>query len=803
MSPRWPLRAALALACALCAAGGAAAHPFHLQRAQLAAQDPFRQLDELLPTPSDARTAAGVPGPAYWQQRVDYDIDVRLDDARRRVEGVARIRYHNRSPHPLPYLWLQLDQRRFAHDSLYVRSKTLKGVGDLSYEDLRERLALEPTPEERAGAPARLGHQVAWVRDAAGAPLPFTVVDAMMRVDLPAPVPPGGEVRLAVAWGYDVLKVEEVWSRGGYEELKAEEGKPARRVYELAQWFPRLAAYTDYAGWQNKAFLGNGEFTLEFGDYLVRVTAPNTFTVAATGELQNPDEVLSPSQRARLAEAKAAPRPLFVITPEEAAANELVAAEGEKTWVFRAEDVRDFAFAASPTFIWDAWGYPAEGRTVMAMSLYPREAEPLWSRYSTHAIVHTLEVYGRLAFPYPYPVAISVNGPVGGMEYPMICFNGPRPEPDGTYTEGTKYGLISVVIHEVGHFFFPMIVNSDERQWTWMDEGLNSFLQVQAERAWEPDYPMWRGEPQKIVGYMSSPASEQVPIMTQSDSILRFGENAYGKPATALSVLRESVMGPALFDDAFRAYARAWRFKRPTPSDFFRAMESVSGVDLDWFWRGWFYSTLPVDVAVRRVTRQRLSDKDPEVDKRHKRDARAAAPKTLMRQRDEGRETRVDRFPELRDFYNDHDPLAVTPKERREFEEALKKRAPWQQEIHARGGVYYEVELENVGGLVTHVPLLLTFDDDSTELRAIPPEVWRKHPERVKLLLRLPRPLRAVEVDPYLETADVDRANNRFPQRIDDDSFAVGSWRDHPRENPMREAREEAARAAPAEAPPP
>ncbi len=567
------------------------------------------------------------------------------------------------------------------------------------------------------------------------------------------------------------------------------ESEPIRRIYEIAQWYPRLAAYTDVTGWQNKQFLGNGEFTLEFGDFVVRITAPDHLTLTATGELMNPAEVLTADQRSRLGQAAQADQPMWVITPQEARAQSLKRPQSTKTWIFSAQKVRDFAFAASNTFIWDAMGHRRSGsETVMAMSFYPLEAESLWSRYSTHAVLHTLEQYERFAFLYPYPVAISVNGPIFGMEYPMVSFNGVRPEPDGTYSEKSKYALIGVIIHEVGHFFFPMIVNSDERQWTWLDEGINSFLQYQAERAWEEEYPSWNGGPEKMITYMTS--GRQRPIMTNSESLLQFGANAYGKPTAALSLLRETIMGPTLFDEAFRAYAERWKFKRPMPSDFFRTLEDVSGVDLDWFWRGWFYSTAHVDIQIKTVRRLRLKTKDPQQDKAVDRLRHERRVLSISVIRDEGRERRVDRYPELKDFYNTYDPYEVTPAEleaARVAEIALSKKYPERVKELQTDAYFYEVTMINKGGLVTPLPLRLELEGHRSELRRIPAEVWRKNHREVKLLLELDSPLLSIEFDPFNETGDAHKGDNRFPQRIRDEvSFELKTWRKPKTPNPMQ-----------------
>ncbi len=452
--------------------------------------DRFFQIDAWLPTPGDYRTASGAPGPNYWQQRADYEIDVTLDDTLQRIKGTSRITYHNHSPHPLNYVWVQLDQNRFRPDS--------DSNGARRAPSLDNRVSFSAMKSILSRIAFDGGYKIDAVTDAGDQGLPYTVVKTMMRIDLPTALKPNDFTTFQIRYSYNIPDAKVIRARAGHEYFE----KDKNYIYEIAQFFPRLVAYTDYTGWQHKQFLGRGEFTLELGDYRVQITVPRDFVVAATGVLQNTEEVLKPEWMERLEKARTSAKPIYVVTPEEAKKNESQHSKQTKTWVFVAKNVRDFAFAASRKFIWDAVGVDVNGQTVMAMSFYPNEAEPLWSKYSTEAVAHTLQVYGRYAFDYPYPVAISVNGPVYGMEYPMICFNGPRPEEDGTYSKATKYGLISVVIHEVGHNFFPMIVNSDERQWTWMDEGLNTFLQYLAEQEWEDDYPSRRGDPEKIVPYM-------------------------------------------------------------------------------------------------------------------------------------------------------------------------------------------------------------------------------------------------------------------------------------------------------------
>jgi hypothetical protein len=732
-------------------------------------EDKFRQLDEDLPTPSLERPASGKPGPRYWQQKVDYRIEVKLDEKARALSGAARITYTNNSPETLDFLWLHLDQNAFK-GSMAELSRTGGGArgrdpvdpGRMSYAEARRFLRMQ----EFDG-----GFKIGRVRDASGGDLRYTVVDTLMRVDLPRPLSPGQSVSFGVDWTLNLMETRVVGGRSGYECFtRPQEGGDC--IFLAAQWFPRLAAFTDYEGWHNKPFLGSGEFTLEFGDYDVSITAPADHIVSSTGELANPEAVLTAAQRQRLAAARTAKTPTFIVTPAESRANEKDGASAAKTWIFRARNVRDFAFASSRKFIWDAMDAPNPGGPkVLAMSFYPNEAEPLWSAYSTKAIAHTIEVYSRFSFPYPYPTAQSVNGPVGGMEYPMITFNGPRPEIDDkgdrTYSQRTKYGLIGVIIHEIGHIYFPMTVNSDERQWTWMDEGLNTFLQFLAEREWEPDYPASRGDPKSIVEYMRS--TDQVPIMTQSDSIARLGDNSYGKPATALVILRETVLGRDLFDFAFKEFAERWKFKRPTPADFFRTMEEASGVDLDWFWRGWFYSTDHVDIAIASVTEGTLTTKDPAVENDLERQERKDAPESLTQRRNRaaGRTTRLEKDQALKDYYNETDEFHVTKKAEETARKEREGLTPEERAVLGAKMNFYRMSFVNEGGLVMPVIVKATYKDGSSETIRIPAEIWRRDPRRALWTHATPKELVSVEIDPDEETADVDRSNNHFPQRIE------------------------------------
>ena len=732
--------------------------------------DKFKQLDELYPTPNDYRAASGAPGSRYWQQRADYSIDVELDDANQRITGKETVTYHNLSPDTLTYLWVQLDQNIWAKDSDTDKTQSAPSFIDIPFQAV-ENLAKRDFDG---------GYKITSLRDVHNAALPYTIVKTMMRVDLPGPLAPGASFIFSVDWNYNINDQKKIGGRTGYEYFKDD----GNYIYEIAQWFPRMAVYDDVSGWLHKQFLGAGEFTLEFGNYRVRITAPDDHMVAATGVLQNPLDVLSKAQRGRLEDAKTAKQPVLIVTPEEAKANESHKTQGKKTWIFYADNVRDFAFASSRKFIWDAQLHDVNGNHVMAMSYYPKEGNPLWERFSTHAIMHTLNVYSRYTFTYPYPVAISVNGPVGGMEYPMICFNGPRPEADGTYTSGTKYGLISVVIHEVGHNFFPMVVNSDERDWTWMDEGLNTFLQYLSEQEWETNYPSRRGEPRNITEYMTSEA--QVPIMTQSDSVLQFGNNAYGKPATALNILRETVLGRELFDYAFKEYARRWKFKRPMPADFFRTMEDASGVDLDWFWRGWFYSTDHTDISIENVRLYTIDTRNPEIEKERARQEMAARPETQSDQRNKAITKRVETFPTLNDFYNTYDQYKVTARDSEEFQKYLETLTEKERALLTLGLNFYVIDLKNIGGLVMPVILEIDYADGTKDELRIPAEIWRFNNFNVSKLIVTSKEIKSITLDPHLETADVDLQNNFFPRRLVKSRFQIFKEEKKPL-NPMQE----------------
>lgn len=739
-------------------------------------EDKFRQLEgEEWPTPTDYRNAAGEPGYRYWQQKVDYRIKASLNEATRTLTATQTVTYKNNSPDTLRYLWLMLDQNNYKRDSIAQLTDTVSPSKEISVGEVRRVKRMQVWEG---------GFNDLKVTAADGSALPFTLNDTLMRIDLAQPLKSGESLTFTVAWSVPLPETRVVGGRSGYECF-TKPGEDGNCIFLGAQWFPRLAVYSDYEGWHNKAFIGSGEFTLEFGDYQVELTVPADHVVSATGELLNPGEVLTPAQQKRFTEAKTAPAPVYVVTPDEAAAAEKGKATGTKTWKFRADNVRDFAFGSSRKFIWDAMGVknadPAHP-TVMAMSFFPKEARPLWDAYSTKSIAHTLNVYGKFAFAYPYPTAQSVNGPVGGMEYPMITFNGPRPVKDKktgelTYTERAKYGLIGVVIHEIGHIWFPMTVNSDERQWTWMDEGINSFLQFQAEKEWDKDYPTRRGEPKSMVEYMLS--ENQVPIMTNSESIPQFGNNAYGKPAAALTILRETVLGREKFDFAFKEYSRRWQFKRPTPYDFFRTMEEASGTDLDWFWRGWFYSTDHVDIELADVKKARLNTRDPVVERAWEKVQDDAQPDSLTAARNTGK-TVVETDPATVDYYNTDDKWEPTVKEKKKYADLQKDIDPDLKEALAVKDNFYNFTFRNKGGLVMPVILRMDYTDGTSETVRIPAEVWRYNPAQVTWQHATLKTLKQAVIDPLWETADADVSNNAFPRKIDEQRFEVREGEDGP-----------------------
>lgn len=742
-------------------------------------KNPFRQLYTELPTPNVYRNAAGAPGHEYWQQKADYKMDIRLDDEQQRVYGVSTISYHNNSPDPLDYLWLQLDQNVRALDSDTYKTGT---------SNIRERMTLgtlsrlEPTFDG--------GFKIDYVLDGAGKSMKYSVVKTMMRVELPQVLAPGQSTELKLKWWYNINDRMKIGGRSGLEYFEEDDNY----LYTIAQFYPRMALYTDNEGWQNKQFLGSGEFTLTFGDYDVKITVPADHLVASTGTLQNPNEVLNKQQRNRLDEAKKAfEQPVIIATQAEAEEREKTKETKESTWHFTAENVRDFAFASSRKFIWDAMAVKqSDGTTVMAMSMYPKEGNPLWERFSTKAVAHTLKWYSHYTFPYPYPVAWSIHAASIGMEYPMICFNFGRVEEDGTYSERTKYGMIGVIIHEVGHNYFPMIVNSDERQWTWMDEGLNSFLQYLAEQQWERDYPSRRGPVYKIVDYMKGDQERISPIMTNSESVWQLGNNAYGKPATALNILRETVLGREEFDYAFKKYSNRWMFKHPAPADLFRTMEDASGVDLDWFWRGWFFTTDHTDIALANVEPFRVNTQNPEVENMAAKEKVGDFQRSIgsIRNKKQIAKTYDEQDRMLRDFYTEYDPLDATILDKEEYQRYLSSLSEAERAVLSADKHYYELTFENKGGLVMPIIVKFTFDDGTSEVQRIPAEIWRRNYKEVSKVFPFEKKVTNIELDPYLETADTDRSNNYYPSQVEVNRFDLFKSRSRGGgENPMQRDR--------------
>lgn len=734
----------------------------------------FEQMGTMLPTPNTYRTASGAPGHEYWQQKADYEIDVELDEAIRRISGKEKITYTNNSPDELRYLWIQLDQNMRDKDSDTYSTST---------NEIGERMGKRQL-QGIIGYDFDGGHKIQYVKDGENKDLKYIINKTMMRVDLPKPLKSGETYILNIGWYYNINDRGVLSDRGGYENFPDD----GNDLFTIAQWFPRMAVYGDADGWQHKQFLGRGEFTLPFGDYKVKITVPSDHIVASTGELQNPSEVLTPKQIELFEKAKTATRPVIIVTQKEAEQKEKSKAKDKKTWVYHAENVRDFAFGTSRKYIWDAMGVKFGDRTVMAMSYYPKEANPLYEKYSTEVVAHTLKTYSKYTIEYPYPVAISVEAS-NGMEYPMICFNYGRPEKDGTYSEAIKYGMIGVIIHEVGHNFFPMIVNSDERQWTWMDEGLNSFVEYLTEMEWDVNYPARRGPAANMAAYMKSSKDTQEPIMTNSEQIKQFGNNAYGKPATALNILRETVMGRELFDYAFKEYARRWAFKHPSPADFFRTMEDASAVDLDWFWKGWFYTTDNVEISIDDMKWYRINSKNPDVEFpiSSKEDADKKAHITQVNNK--GLQTVVEARPDLKDFYNSYSEFEITSESKEEYKKFLGALDAEEKKIMDAGYNFYELKFSNNGGLVMPVILKFIFKDGSEDVVKLPAEVWRMNEKEFTKVFAYKKEVTQVILDPYRETSDVEEENNFWPRTSLPSRFDLYKMDRRPSSNPMQKAK--------------
>ncbi|MCF0072169.1 M1 family metallopeptidase [Dyadobacter sp. CY261] len=735
------------------------------------ANDRFEQLGTVLPTPNTYRTASGAPGKEYWQQRADYDIKAELDDDNRRITGTETITFYNNSPDDLKYIWMQLDQNLFKKDGIAALSRTgtisEKGMSNTQLQDLNSARGATLDPK------IQYGYNIISVKDKAGKALSHTINGTMMRIDLPVVLKPGTPYVFSVDWNYNIT---EYYGRSGYEFFP----KDGNANYFIAHWFPRLAPYDDVNGWNHKQFLGQGEFALIFGNYKVAITVPSDHVVAASGECQNYAQVLTAAQKQRLKQAETSKTPVMIVTQAEAekAEKRENKSPGKKTWVYKADNVRDFAFASSRKFIWDAMQSDVykSGRKIWCMSVYPKEGNPLWEQYSTRAVAHTLKSYGARTFEYPYPVAISchsVSG--GGMEYPMISFNGGRPEEDGTYTEAVKYGMIGVIIHEVGHNFFPMIVNSDERQWAWMDEGLNTFCQYLAEKEWDYNFPTRRGEPNQITEYMSSDKSVLSPIMASAENVIGLGPNAYGKPATALNILRETVMGRELFDHAFKEYATRWRFKSPTPADFFRTMEDASGVDLDWFWKGWFYGTEPVDQDLVTVDWFSIDTQNPAIEKElaRKEDARKKTTMSKIQDAKTKGETVVAQDSTMADFYNRYDPFKVTEADKQKYEQYLSTLSETERQLIQENTNFYTLSIKNKGGVPMPVIVKMGFEDGTDSVAVFPAEIWRFNDQSINKVISTKKKVVQWTLDPYQQIADIDTENNSFPRIAQPTRFQI------------------------------
>ncbi|MBK8956199.1 MAG: M1 family metallopeptidase [Saprospiraceae bacterium] len=706
----------------------------------------FEQLGTILPDANSYRTASGAPGHQYWQMRADYDIDARLDENKLHLFGSEWVTYYNNSPDVLHYIWLQLDENEHhpqsSNNYAAFESKTGKQITERNLTELDRRAKLEG-----------FGVQIESVTDAKNKALVYFINETMMRIELPAALKPGSSFKFFIRWNYKIPDRLDIGGRGGYE-LFPEDGN---HLFTMAQWFPRLCVYSDFQGWQHKQFTGRAEFALPFGNYKVRITVPDDHVVAATGVCQNYKKVLTTAQYNRWQKAQNAKEPIEIVTLEEAKSSELKKSANTKTWIYHAENVRDFAWGSSRKFIWDAVPTFIEGRKVLCMSYYAKEAYGLYRKYSSKTVAHTLQTYSKFSIPYPYPVAISVEAS-NGMEYPMICFNFGRTEKDGTYSEGSKNGMLGVIIHEVGHNFFPMIVNSDERQWTWMDEGINTFVQTLTQEEFDLNYPAGRGAAANIVSYMKLSKDQLEPIMTNSENLVQFGSNAYAKTAAGLNILRETIIGRERFDKAFKEYSRRWAFKHPTPADFFRSMEDASGEDLDWFWRAWFYDIEPVDIAIDSV-RIMLTNHPapPRKETYYWQQPGANENITKYRNRTSGMSFLVDRDTSLRDFYYYYD----SPKAARKISFNLNP-APAALQKGGDSTYLYEVHFSNKGGMVMPLIIRWNYEDSTFEDEKLSVQIWRKNEEKVIKTFIRTKKVQSIQLDPFLETADINTENNNW-----------------------------------------
>jgi hypothetical protein len=748
------------------------------QNSNLYNNSAFRQIDNLIPDANEYRTASGVPGERYWQQKVDYQINVVLDEVNLSLSGSELVTYLNKSPNTLSYIWMQLDQNAFAKNS---NSNKIKNAGQFPSDN---EVSIEKFDTHEYLANFKGGNLIKSVTTFSGEKLEYKIVGTMMRVDLKSAIKKNEKAQFKIEWSFNIIDATKGSGRSGYEMFK-----DSNYVFLMAQFFPRAFVYDDGNAWQHKEFLGRGEFALEFGDYDVKMTVPADHVLWATGNLENETDVLTAAQIKKFNKQKISETPDFIISPEEAKKNEKNKSTKTKTWHFKAENVRDFAFSTSRKFIWDAASIEINGKRKICQSFYPNEAMPLWDKYSTHLVRHTLKIYSQFTFDYPYPYATSVHAPdnIGGMEYPMICFNSGRPEEDGTYEQSKKEFLILVIIHEVGHNFFPMIVSSDERQWSWMDEGLNSFLQYQAERLWDPKFNSGAGPADLIVDYMKNP---DTPIMTNSEAIAKFGANAYDKPTAGLNILRESILGRELFDFAFKRYSKEWMFKHPKPADFFRVMEDASGVDLDWFWRGWFFTTKYVNQSIEKIEKFTVDNANPE-NKKNKKIERDSKELHITDLRNNILDGGYEGRHKLSDFYSTYEPLEVYDQELEEYKNYINLLNPRDKDLINNKRNYYRVTFENVDDRSMVMPLILgiTYADGSKEELRLPAEIWQLNEKKFVKELITNKEIVGIVIDPKHEFPDIDRNDNSFPRVIESSEFGLFK-EEHFISNPMREAKD-------------
>ena len=707
----------------------------------------FEQLDQMLPTPNSYRTGSGAPGTNYWQQRADYVLSAEVNDDTQVLTGSGTITYYNNAPEALSYLWLQLDQNLYAQNSMTKLS---------SSSSIRDSVPAKMLMGSVNAAPYKGGFTVSSVKDMSGDALSTIINYTMMRVELPKPLKTGEKFTFSLQWSYNINDRMLVGGRSGMEYFPEDKNY----VYTIAQWFPRMCVFDDYEGWQNKQFLGGGEFALTFGNYDVKITVPSDHIVGATGWLQNPKEVLTSKQLELFEKARNSfDKPMIIVSQAEAIQKEKERSKKKSTWSFKAENVRDFAFAHSRKFIWDAQAVKIGDKNVLAQSLYPREGNPLWEQESTKAIKNTLEIYSERTIDYPYPTAYSIHTASIGMEYPMICFNFGRPKKGGTFTQRDKERMVGVIVHEVGHNFFPMIINSDERQWTWMDEGLNTFLEKETKRVRYPDFDLTSEIPKGQVSFMKGDKAMMRPIMAMSDNQSRYnGPNGYTKPSAALTLLRETVMGEELFDKAFKEYAQRWAFKHPKPADFFRTMEDASAVDLDWFWRGWFYSTDNVDVTLDEVRWLKVQKTTIDPEKKNVKTQQG----DITVSSSKGKAT---------DFNNGPTEFVLTATPNRSYGEYTNRINEGELRTNLENKNLYELTFKNSGGLVSPIIIEWTYKDGTKEIEKIPAEIWRTNENEVKKTFVKEKEVTNIVIDPKEETADVNTSDNVFPRKAGDSKF--------------------------------